>query len=34
MIQVKPQYKQNLENKLEKLWNDKELVLELGSNLQ
>jgi len=34
MTEVKPQYKQNLENKLEKMWNDKELALELGWNLQ
>jgi len=34
MTEEKPQYKQNLENKLKKLRNEKELALELGRNLQ
>jgi len=34
MIEEKPQYKQNLENKLKKLRNYKEFAFELGKNLQ
>jgi len=34
MIEEKPQYKQNLKNKLKKLMNDKEFAFDLGKNLQ